>query len=201
MEEVGWGGGGGSDGEGKGRGRLGKKRPVEGSTMMKKASWQACISRLLCKSVYFNTTATAIWFVTQSFSCFPPSRASYFHAFESHSRTCGAFLPSPWRQNTLGSSQRAFDFLGEEWDADIGLTLIPDSSCLFIIQPGKIFLETAFRWLQEYIYLLAPHCLRAPPLSEVMLGCWIIWIPALTMWFAQTKEPLHFSLLNWQARS
>lgn len=96
----------------------------------------------LCKPVYFNSAATTIWFVTQSCSYFLPGRASYFHAFESHSRTPGASLSLLWRAQYFGFFSASFWF-------PQSLTLIPDSSCPFIIQSGKIFLETAFRWLQS----------------------------------------------------
>lgn len=76
-----WGGGGRAV-----RGRRGKektgRRPVEGSTMMKKGILAGSRSQpALCTSVRFNSPATTIWFVTQSFSYFLPSWAVLFPCF------------------------------------------------------------------------------------------------------------------------
>lgn len=69
--------------------------PIEGSTMKKKASWQAA----LWKSVDLNSTANNHLICHSALALFfffplhpaKPCLASYFHAFESHNRTRPSF--------------------------------------------------------------------------------------------------------------
>lgn len=158
---------------------------------MKKASWQACISRLHFVSQCILIQPQQPFDLSlRGFGYFQPSRAILFPCFwksQPDTSSSSFIIIMPWYFRFL--LRELFDFLGEKWKADTG----HQSSRLFIIQSRRKTLhETAFKWLQENIYLLASHCL----LSCSQWGHSSVWISALTMWFAHKKENI-FIRIPW----